>query len=289
MTNTASCNSVSGGSDTCIGLFPVFSLLSHSCVANTRRLTDGGTMKVIATVPISAGDQIFTSYKNPLLGSVSRRCHFPRIWYFDCQCRRCCDATELGTHLSSLRCDQCGGTMVTTHPTSYHSPYQCVTCHMSLSCHQVMTLNIKMYRALVTCPDSVPDILSLISHLENIAHTNHYIIIQAKIKFVMMSNVTDQDILEQQVTMCQDVLAVLDVVEPGLTKRRGQMFKQLALTKLKLLKINPASGFEMMKQMKQLMMILKEAGKCNQFDSKEDIEEWTKTIRQSMMVSARNG
>lgn len=137
MTNTASCNSVPGGEDVCIGLFPVFSLLSHSCVANTRRETDGGRMKVIATIPIPAGAQILTSYKNPLLGSVSRRAHFPRVWYFHCECRRCCDPSELGSHLSSLSCGKCGGDQVPAHPLSYHSPWRCVRCQHTLSCHQV--------------------------------------------------------------------------------------------------------------------------------------------------------
>ena len=137
MTNTASCNSVPGGEEVCIGLFPVFSLLSHSCVANTRRETDGGHMKVIATVPIPAGSQILTSYKNPVLGSVSRRAHFPRVWYFHCECPRCCDPTELGSHLSSLKCGLCGDVQVPAHPLSYHTPWRCVKCQHTISCHQV--------------------------------------------------------------------------------------------------------------------------------------------------------
>ena len=49
LTNTAACNSVAGGEDSCIGLFPVFSLLTHGCVANTRRETEAGKMTVIGT------------------------------------------------------------------------------------------------------------------------------------------------------------------------------------------------------------------------------------------------
>ena len=88
----------------CIGLFPVFSLLSHGCVANIRKEADRSKTLVVATVHIEDGEQILTSYKNPLLSSVSRRAHFPRIWYFDCECRRCCDPTELGSHTSTIRC-----------------------------------------------------------------------------------------------------------------------------------------------------------------------------------------
>ena len=85
-------------------------------------------MLVDATVHIEDGEQILTSYKNPLLGSVSRRTHFPRIWYFDCECRRCCDPRELGSHMSTIRCLMCPGMMVPSHPLSYHSPSQCDQC-----------------------------------------------------------------------------------------------------------------------------------------------------------------
>ena len=37
---------------------------------------------------------------------------------------------------------------------------------------------VRMYRALVSCPDSAPHLLGLISHLETIAHRQHYVTIQ---------------------------------------------------------------------------------------------------------------
>ena len=183
LTNTLQCNTVSGGVDSGIGLFPLFSLLSHSCVANTRREADGGKIKLIATVHISTGDQILTSYKNPLLGSVSRRCHFPRIWYFDCECRRCCDPTELGSHLSSLKCEECeAGVLLPSHPEQYHTPWSCDQCQLTISSHQAITRTIVMFRALMSCPTSIITISSLINNLQTIAHPQHYVIIQVCIK-----------------------------------------------------------------------------------------------------------
>ena len=41
-----------------------------------------------------------------------------------------------------------------------------------------MSVCVRMYRALVSCPDSVPHLLGLISHLETIAHRQHYVTIQ---------------------------------------------------------------------------------------------------------------
>ena len=41
-----------------------------------------------------------------------------------------------------------------------------------------MSVCVRMYRALVSCPDSAPHLLGLISHLETIAHRQHYVTIQ---------------------------------------------------------------------------------------------------------------
>ena len=184
LTNTVQCNMVPGGADTGIGLYPTFSLLSHSCVANTRREADDGKIRLIATVNIPEGEQVLTSYKNPLLGSVARRCHFPRIWYFDCECRRCCDPTELGSHLSSLRCDQCShGLLLPAHPRAHNSPWSCAQCQHTLSSHQTMTKTISMYRTLLACPLNVDIISKLINHLETLAHPQHYVIIQVNSKY----------------------------------------------------------------------------------------------------------
>ena len=44
-----------------------------------------------------------------------------------------------------------------------------------------MSVCVRMYRALVSCPDSAPHILGLISHLETIAHWQRYVTIQVKV------------------------------------------------------------------------------------------------------------
>ena len=61
--------------------------------------------------------------------------------YFHCECPRCRDPLELGGHLSSLVCGQCGGEMAAAHPLAYNSPWVCREqgCGASLSCHQVTT------------------------------------------------------------------------------------------------------------------------------------------------------
>ena len=224
LTNTASCNSLAGGETQCIGLFPVFSLLSHRCVPNTRRDTDRGLLRLTATVPLKAGAQIVTSYKNPLLGSVARRSHFPRVWYFDCSCERCRDPTELGSHLSSLLCRDCGQPVLPSHPTHYNSPWSCSSCSLPLSAHEAMARSVSLYRLLLSCPASPHHLASLIAGLQSLAHPNHYVILQAKMKLVLLGS-SDPAVVALQVSLCEEILALLDIVEPGLTRRRAEILR----------------------------------------------------------------
>ena len=111
--------------------------------------------------------------------------------------------------------------------------------------------------------------------------------LQAKMKFVMLTNVTDEKILTQQVFLAKEILSVLDIVEPGLTKRRGQILKVMAVTKLKLMKLNPPGpGLQMMMEMKGMMLLLREVAKCKQWDSEGEKEDWAKTMKQMMMFSS---
>ena len=111
--------------------------------------------------------------------------------------------------------------------------------------------------------------------------------LQAKMKFVMLTNVTDEKILTQQVFLAKEILSVLDIVEPGLTKRRGQILKVMAVTKLKLMKLNPPGpGLQMMMEMKGMMLLLREVAKCKQWDSEGEKEEWARTMKQMMMFSS---
>ena len=138
-----------------VGLFPIFSLLSHSCLANTRRCSQEGRVRVRAARPLEEGEELTTSYKCPELGSVARRGHFPTTWFFDCSCTRCCSTTELGTHLSSLLCPlqgsndpetlsespgaPChGGLLTPSFPTEYNSPWSCTSCSFTISSCQVI-------------------------------------------------------------------------------------------------------------------------------------------------------
>lgn len=50
-------------------------------------------------------EHLSTMYTNALWGTRERRAHLLSSKYFECQCNRCSDATELGTNLSTVICN----------------------------------------------------------------------------------------------------------------------------------------------------------------------------------------
>lgn len=49
-------------------------------------------------------DHISTMYTHLFWGTEARQEHLQNSKYFTCKCVRCLDATELETHLSTIRC-----------------------------------------------------------------------------------------------------------------------------------------------------------------------------------------
>ena len=84
---------------------------SACCRCNTRTIIDGTAnqhnMTTFAHVTIKAGEQITNQYMKPDKPTVLRRPFLQSKWFFDCNCQRCMDPTELGSHLSSLKCQVC--------------------------------------------------------------------------------------------------------------------------------------------------------------------------------------
>jgi len=69
------------------GVYPLTSLMSHSCISNARYIIhDDFHVEVRATVAIRAGEEITDHYVTPLNGTVYRRSHLKDGWFFDCSC-----------------------------------------------------------------------------------------------------------------------------------------------------------------------------------------------------------
>ncbi|KAI9598568.1 hypothetical protein BDF19DRAFT_346444, partial [Syncephalis fuscata] len=72
-----------------VGVYPVASLLNHSCRPNCIYRFDGVQLQVIAQRPISAGEELTISYIDWIYGPNERTNQLERQYFFQCQCLRC--------------------------------------------------------------------------------------------------------------------------------------------------------------------------------------------------------
>jgi hypothetical protein len=60
-----------------------------------------------ASTAIKKGEILYATYTYTLNGTADRQQHLLEGKYFQCNCERCLDPTEYGTHFSSLKCQKC--------------------------------------------------------------------------------------------------------------------------------------------------------------------------------------
>lgn len=114
------------------GLYAFAGQLNHDCSPNTRHSVNDGDllMSVYASRSIKSGEELTTSYTNPLWNTQSRRTHLQMTKQFLCQCRRCQDRTEFGSHLAAVKClrKECEGVLLPTDAKVVAGQWSCEVC-----------------------------------------------------------------------------------------------------------------------------------------------------------------
>ncbi|XP_037789283.1 SET domain-containing protein SmydA-8-like [Penaeus monodon] len=179
------------------GIYPLCAMMSHFCSCNTHHtLMDDMTMVVIASRPIKKGEQMTASYTHLLSATTERRKHLKYGKFFDCVCDRCADATELGTYFGALKCSQagCGGNILCSNPTQVDNdaPWRCDECQ-----YEVKAATVERLNKVVACVDGY-----------------------------LLPELTEAQ-LTRKIACCRDLLKVLDVLDPGISRLRGLTLYEL--------------------------------------------------------------
>ena len=168
------------------GIYPIFAIMSHECVCNTRYVVDPKTlhMYVRARVPIKKGDELTVQYLSALWGNLKRRRKIKEEWYFDCTCKRCTDRTECGTNISAVKCFECGiGNMLPKKSLDYHSDWICPKCGTLVSSVKIEALiqDIEHEFDMILDSEEYWRFLSIIDKYANtVLHSNHWILTMAR-------------------------------------------------------------------------------------------------------------
>ncbi|XP_037800021.1 SET domain-containing protein SmydA-8-like [Penaeus monodon] len=157
-------------------IYPMSSLLSHSCIPNTKMQWENGRLTVRASDPIKRGDPITAIFTDILWGTRARQDHIQQTRLLTCTCKRCQDPTELNTFFSALKCRRCGGTVLPEKPLDDASPWLCRECSHQMTTEEVLGTNLALGAAVevaLTKP-SITSLEALQKEWVQRVHPNHY-------------------------------------------------------------------------------------------------------------------
>lgn len=157
--------------------------------------------------------------------------------YFTCTCDRCCDATELSTHLSSLKCigdvqRPCDGLLLPIAPTDIETDWRCGKCDAAVSNERIEILlsNVEQEVDEMVLPEvssrnalaTAAELEQLIAKLSQFLHTNHYHLFALKHTLIQrygretghaLPLLTDEH-LQRKIALSEELLKIVDVIDP---------------------------------------------------------------------------
>ncbi|EDV37404.1 uncharacterized protein Dana_GF11432 [Drosophila ananassae] len=216
--------------DTLKGVFVCGASLPHNCVPNTVvALDEQFNMKLYAAVPLQTGDIIYNSYTNPLMGTSQRQHQLRLSRRLDCSCSRCLDPTEMGTHMSSMKCRECpqGYAVCEMDPDGRPGDWRCLECKASMSAANVHELLAEVGGALVEARGDLQVYESLLTQYKSMVHPNHFLLLDIKqniasiLRAAALMNSMEQPckkLLARRVELCSDLLPICRAVVPGISK-----------------------------------------------------------------------
>ncbi|XP_034951070.1 SET domain-containing protein SmydA-8-like isoform X2 [Chelonus insularis] len=225
------------------GIYIIAALMAHDCRGNTfLTVDDEFQLTIYASKPIEEGEPIFFNYTSSLVGTAARQAHLLQGKYFECDCKLCDDPEELGANLSSLLCSKCKQGIVRFEGRSkrnFYAPeknWKCNMCGRLLSgCLIKTTLELTKFKIDELENGSIKELEILLKKLLLTFHSNHFLVLALKQKLLELyrHEVTNlnpkKQALMRIIELCKEVLQVLEIVEPGLSRLKGIMLYELHL------------------------------------------------------------
>jgi len=214
------------------GLYPITSILNHSCTSNTICYAqDDFTFACRAVVPIKKGEELTTNYHHHHYHFFGRSYRQPELtdnWYFRCNCTRCQDYTENGTMADSLVCTECQ-TGRLTHTGKQWGCGKCGSTRTDEKVRQTLHNYWDLMEKTTDC--DVDGLDELVPKMLKVFDENHYHLLELKRRIIeSIRNYEDlaDIILEKKVNFCRDHLKVQHYLAPGLSEYRAYISNHIA-------------------------------------------------------------
>lgn len=222
-------------------MFTNTSFLEHNCRPNCVKTFENRSDIVIrSSEPIKKGTNLSISYVDPLWGT-NDRCNFLQMTkYFTCKCVRCCDPTELGCHISSLRCQMLSctekksssetfeGMIIPQDPFDPEAEWICnnSTCKETYPVGYVSSMVNKIGKEMEELQDKWGEIEPMEQFMKKagkLLSPNHFYLLEVKVELAQLYGRTpDEPLLSlapkkllRKIQLCEELLVVLNKICPG--------------------------------------------------------------------------
>ncbi|XP_063536955.1 SET domain-containing protein SmydA-8 [Cydia strobilella] len=286
-------------------VYPQLAIAAHSCVPNIVHtiLQNDYEVQVRAAVGIPSGAALHLCYTHVLSPTPTRRDYLLESKFFACDCPRCADPTELGSHLSTLKCSKCdNGVILCNNPLDNESPWQCTgkNCGFQTS-SAAMKKMLAVVQAEVDQLDALEGTQAIemreatLKKYKSVFHPRHGVLLSLKhalatlygrVEGYAIDELPDL-LLERKAELCRLVLDTLQIVAPGETRMRGMMLYELHAPVMFLARSEFSAGLIHQEKLKERLQepirLLAEASKILRREDPQSPEGITGEIaRQSM-------
>lgn len=218
-------------------IYPTFSFLSHSCMANARYSVDPeNKMTIRASWGIKKGEEITIQYISFLFGNSRRREDIKSCWFFECGCPRCSSISELGTNLSAGLCQKpgCQGPVLPLDPGLSCDQWRCGECGLEVAGEQVLDTVRELETEMMDTMETETDkYRAIIDKYSKRLHPNHYQLLLCKRYLAgSMRGQMSLEMVAERLALMTNFTTVFEIVAPGLSKWRGKMLFQISKTRM---------------------------------------------------------
>ncbi|KAJ8680670.1 hypothetical protein QAD02_016457 [Eretmocerus hayati] len=258
------------------GLFPGAALMSHSCRPTGHVAVDGEfRITIHAATPINVSEPVTFNYTSSLLGTVERQEHLQEGKYFRCECNTCKDPFEDGSYLSCIVCPRCRKDFVGLQNVRTKDPYNAKTKWQCRKCKRIfrgclIRSTLEISKNMISCVDD-DDVKALENLLEKLArtfHKNHFVMLSLKQQILglyrneIRNNVNPRrKVMQRMLEMCKEMLDVLEIVEPGISRLKGitlyEMHLPLAMLAQRAYSSREITATELLKRLEEAKALLK--------------------------------
>jgi len=275
-------------------VYPTFSFLSHSCIANARyTVLPDDKLTLRAQVDIKEGEEVTIQYISFLYGNSRRGGEISSCWMFQCRCLRCLDTTEMGSFLSAALCSSCGGSVLPADNSVDCEVWVCGECGEKMEREKVIAMVEELAEEMLNTTEHEREkYQALEEKFSALLHPNHYQlqILKRHLAGSFRGSMTLQQ-MELRKNLLEGFIKVFQIVDPGVTKWRGKMLYQVCKTKMFLADVKHSKEeslqAEFLAEMAESVAGLEDVVECLKHEHESSMEHRIATLAEASITQAK--